>query len=211
MDLPIASLTFLRIVMSALSLTEATRNRPDVEQTSPGVCWTVAFFSFLTSLAIESRLPKLEKHIPGSIFYTYMLGATVLFVGVLFTVRTPKTADGIEGIPLKNIWSGFWQAGALITLGAQLALIFQTKKKGFPFKLVISNALGAMGSVLFFLSGLFTATEFVSKDVFYFNAVYNWYMKASNVWIAASAFYFMHSITLVFGLIAPSNVPMPTS
>ena len=205
MDLTISTICFLRLVTALLSLTEAIRNRPDVEQSSVGVCWTVAFFAFLISIALESKQPKLASKLSFNIFFGYMLGVCVLFVGILFSVRTPKTSDGIDGLPAHNIWTGFWCAGAIITLVAQMALLVQTKRIGFPLMLTVSYASGAMGSLLFSMAGILSATEFIDEDIFYFTAMYDWYMNSSNVWISASVFYILHAITLYFGLTAAND------
>ena len=66
MDLTISTICFLRLVTALLSLTEAIRNRPDVEQSSVGVCWTVAFFAFLISIALESKQPNWQVNFPST-------------------------------------------------------------------------------------------------------------------------------------------------
>ncbi len=207
MHVPIATLSFLRLVAGTLSLTEAIRQRPDVfEQNGLGICWTVSFFVLLTSLAIESKDPKVVTKINFNLYLGNMIGLCVLFVGILFFIRSPKSSDGIEGFPAHNIWTGFWSAGGLAMFIGQLGIMSQMITTSFPIMAIVSYSFAATGSFLFFLSGIFTATEFIDKDIFYFTAMYDWYMKISNIWIAASIFYILHSMILYFGLIAAENV-----
>lgn len=204
MNSEIAISCFLRLSTAILSATEAIYTRPDEEdkiaQSGVGGCWTAAFFAFLISIAIESRLPRVQKNIPFVIYYMYMFGACILYIGTLFFIRMPRSSDGIEGVPAENLWSGLWMFGGLILMMSQLAVVVSARRNSLPFIFVVSNSLGAMGSFLYFMSGMFSTTEFINTKVFYFTAMYDWYMKTANVWIAASTFYMVHTITLYFGL-----------
>ena len=183
--------SYLRLTSAILSVIAAVCTRRYMAIEIPyivGSSWTISMVAFIVSIVQEMSLSRFK----GKIAYIpYLIGAVLLLIGSVFLIGDP----GVENIMTSNVW----MAGGLVTMLGQISLAVQMTEKGISTRVLrAACVLGACGSLMYFVAGMFISNIDDYDSVS--SGLYDSVMKASNLWISGAVLYVCHALLFTIGL-----------